>query len=44
MEQAVNTFQKGLNTDSHPMAQGNDSLTDALNATFVTMNGNEIIL
>lgn len=44
MEQAVNTFQKGLNTDSHPMAQGNDSLTDALNATFVTMNENEIIL
>lgn len=44
MEQAVNTFQKGLNTDSHPMAQGNDSLTDALNATFITQNGNEIIL
>lgn len=44
MEQAVNTFQKGLNTDSHPMAQSNDRLTDALNATFVTQNGNEIIL
>lgn len=30
--------------DSHPMVQGNDTLTDALNATFITMNGNEVIL
>ena len=44
MEQTVNTFQKGLQTDIHPMVQGNDVLSDALNATFVTMNGNEIIL
>ena len=43
-KQAVNTFQKGLQLDTHPMAQSNDTLSDALNATFVTMNGNEIIL
>ena len=44
MEQASNTFSRGLQTDTHPMIQGNDSLSDALNATFVTMNGNEVIL
>lgn len=44
MEQAVNTFQKGLRLDTHPMVQSNDSLSNALNGTFVTMNGNEVIL
>ena len=44
MEQAVNTFQHGLQMDTHPMNHGNDSLTDALNATLATMNGNEAIL
>ena len=44
MEQSVNQFNKGLQMDSHPMVQGNDTLTDALNATFITMNGNEVVL
>lgn len=44
MEQTVNQFSKGLQLDTHPMVQGNDSLSDALNATFITMNGNEVIL
>lgn len=44
MEQAVNQFNKGLQSDTHPMVQGNDTLSDALNATFVTMNGNEVVL
>ncbi len=44
MEQAVNQFNKGLQMDTNPMVQGNDSLSDALNATFMTMNGNEVIL
>ena len=44
MEQASNTFNKGLQLDTHPMVQGNDSLTDCLNGTLVTMNGNEVIL
>ena len=44
MEQTVNQFTKGLQTDTHPMVQGNDTLSDALNATFVTMNGNEVVL
>jgi len=44
MEQAVNTMSKGLQLDSHPMVQSNETLSDALNATFITMNGNETIL
>lgn len=44
MEQAVNTFQKGINKDLNPMTVGNESLTDALNATLLTKNGNEAIL
>ena len=44
MEQAVNQFNKGLQLDTHPMVQGNDTLSDALNATFITMNGNEVVL
>ena len=44
MEQATNQFNAGLQMDTHPMVQGNDTLTDALNATLITMNGNEVIL
>jgi hypothetical protein len=44
MEQTTNVFNKGLQTDTHPMVQGNDTLSDALNATLVTMNGNEVVL
>lgn len=44
MEQTVNSFQKGLQMDTHPMIQGNEVLSDALNATYITAQGNEIIL
>ena len=44
MEQTSNTFQKGLQKDTHPMVQGNDTLTNALNATLITMKGNEVVL
>ena len=44
MEQAVNTFTRGLQSDTHPMIQGTDVMTDCLNGTLVTMNGNEVIL
>jgi len=44
MEQTVNTWSKGLQMDTNPMVQGNETLSNALNATFVTMNGNEVIL
>ena len=44
MEQAINQFTKGLQCDTHPMVQGNDTLTDCLNGTLITMNGDEVIL
>lgn len=44
MEQTVNTWSKGLQMDTNPMVQNNDTLTGALNATFITQNGNEVIL
>ena len=44
MEQATNQFNKGLQLDTHPMVQSNDTLTDCLNGTLITMNGNEVIL
>ena len=44
MEQATNQFTKGLQMDTHPMVQSNDTLTDCLNGTLITMNGNEVVL
>ena len=40
----VNSFTGGLNTDLHPMLQPNDTLTDCLNGTIITYNGNENML
>lgn len=39
-----NTFEGGMIKDSHPLTTPNNVLTDALNATFITYNGNEYIL
>ena len=44
MEQSVNTFSKGLQTDINPMLQGKESLSNALNATLITQDGDELIL
>lgn len=44
MEQATNMFNKGMQLDTHPMTQNNDTLTDCLNGTLITQNGNEVIL
>lgn len=44
MEQAINQFTRGLQMDTNHMVQGNDSMTDCLNGTLITMNGNEVIL
>lgn len=43
-KQTTNTFGKGMMLDLHPLTVPNDVLTDALNATTITMNGNEGIL
>lgn len=42
--QAINTFNKGLAMDLNPVVTPNDVLTNALNATLITMNGNEFAL
>lgn len=43
-KETVNTFAKGMVKDLHPLTTPSDVLTDALNATLVTYNGNEMIL
>jgi hypothetical protein len=40
----VNTFTDGLNTDLHPLTTPNTILTDCINGTIITYNGNEYIL
>lgn len=43
-EQAVNTFKGGLIMDINPMAGDGTTLSNALNATLLTNNGNELML
>lgn len=43
-QQGVNQFDKGLNLDTNPITVDNHTLTGALNATMITMNGNELVL
>lgn len=40
----VNSFTGGLNTDLHPLLQPNDTLTDCVNGTLITYDGNENML
>lgn len=42
--EAINTFTTGLVMDINPLVAPNDGLCNALNATLVTMNGNENVL
>jgi hypothetical protein len=42
--EATNTFTDGLIMDFDPLVTPNTSLSSALNATFVTMNGKENVL
>lgn len=43
-QETTNTFDKGLNTDLNPIVTPNDVLTDCLNGTFITFNGDELTL
>lgn len=43
-KEAVNTFSGGLNFDLNPITTPADVLTDAVNATFITFNGDELAL
>ena len=44
MKGTTNVFQGGLQTDLHPLSVSQKQLTDALNATLITFNGNEMML
>lgn len=41
---AINTFSEGLNFDLNPITTPNNILTDAINSTFITFNGDELAL
>lgn len=43
-KETVNTFTKGMVKDTHPLTTPSDVLTDCLNGTLITYNGNEMIL
>ena len=43
-KEAVNTFQQGLNYDLNPITTPNNVLTDCVNGSFVTFNGDELAL
>lgn len=43
-QEATNTFSDGLMNDLHPINTPKSVLTDCLNGTYVTYNGNEFIL
>lgn len=43
-KETINTFDKGMVKDLHPLTTPNSVLTDALNATLVTYNGNDMVL
>lgn len=43
-QEALNTFSEGLNYDLNPLVTPNNVLTDNVNGTFITFNGNELSL
>jgi hypothetical protein len=43
-QEALNTFTEGLVMDLNPLTTPNNVLTDCLNGTLITYNGNEFIL
>ena len=43
-QETTNTFDKGLNKDLSSLVTPNNVLTDCLNGTFLTFNGDELVL
>lgn len=43
-QQSVNSFSEGLNFDLNPLTTPNNVLTDCVNGTFITFNGDELSL
>lgn len=44
IQQVANQFSEGINLDTNPIAMSNHQIKSALNATMITMNGNELVL
>jgi hypothetical protein len=42
--EATNTFEKGMYMDFNPLASPSGVLTNCLNGTLLTFNGNENVL
>jgi hypothetical protein len=43
-QSSINTFSEGLNFDLNPITTPNNVLTDVINGTFITFNGDELAL
>lgn len=43
-QETINTFSEGLNYDLNPLTTPNNVLTDCINGTFITFNGDELAL
>ena len=43
-QETHNTFNEGLNYDLNPITTPNNVLTDAVNGSFITFNGNELAI
>lgn len=43
-QESINTFNDGLNFDLNPLTTPNSILTDCINGTFITFNGDELAL
>lgn len=43
-KEAINTFGEGLIMDLHPLTTPSNALTNCLNGTIITYNGNEFVL
>ena len=43
-KEAINTFGEGLIMDLHPLTTPSNVLTNCLNGTIITYNGNEFVL
>jgi len=43
-KESVNTFNEGINLDLNPITTPSNVLTDCINGTFITFNGDELAL
>lgn len=44
MQNTTNVFAQGMTSDMHPLTTSQQEYTDALNATLITFNGNEMMM